>query len=83
MSFEDKQLTVGKIVPSSPQPVNRFPEDETEGDYITYTVRYGDTIWDIVRMYDDVTTNEVLKLNNISDPQKIQVGQKLKIKKKS
>ena len=50
---------------------------------ITYTVRNGDTIWDIVKMFDNVTTTQVLALNNISDPAKIKVGQKLKIRKKS
>jgi LysM repeat protein len=34
-------------------------------------------------MYDNVTTSQVMALNNISDPEKIKVGQKLKIKKKS
>ena len=37
----------------------------------------------IVKKFDNVTTSEVLALNNISDPGRIQVGQKLKIKKKS
>jgi len=46
-------------------------------------VRYGDTIWDIVKMYSNVSVSDILSLNNISDAQKIQVGQKLKIKKKS
>ena len=48
-----------------------------------YTVQNGDTIWDIVKKFDNVTTTEILALNNISDPGKIQVGQKLKIKKKN
>jgi LysM repeat protein len=34
-------------------------------------------------MFENVTTTQVLSLNNISDPGKIQVGQRLKIKKKS
>ena len=34
-------------------------------------------------MYDNVTTTDVLSLNSICDPQKIKVGQMLKIKKKS
>jgi LysM repeat protein len=34
-------------------------------------------------MFDNVTTTQVLALNNISDPGKIKVGQRLKIKKKS
>lgn len=83
MSFEDKQLMVGKTAPSNIQPVVSRQEFETDGEFITYTVQYGDTIWDIVKMYDNVTTTQVMTLNNISDPEKIQVGQKLKIKKKS
>jgi membrane-bound lytic murein transglycosylase D len=83
MSFADKQAMVGKTVPANTQHSVASFTPETEGDFITYTVRYGDTIWDIVKMFDNVSTSQVLTLNNISDPGKIQVGQKLKIKKKS
>ncbi|MCX6326166.1 MAG: transglycosylase SLT domain-containing protein [Bacteroidia bacterium] len=83
MSFADKQKITGKTVPSNSQPVVANAPVESEGEFITYTVCYGDTIWDIVKMFDNVTTSQVLTLNNISDPEKIQVGQKLKIKKKS
>ncbi len=83
MTFQEKQAMIGKTVPVNTQPVQIEPTVEVEGDYIVHTVRYGDTIWDIVKLYGNVTTTEVLSLNNITDPQKIQVGQKLKIKKKS
>lgn len=83
MTFADKQAMVGKIVPANTQQAVASFTPETDGEFITYTVRYGDTIWDIVKMFDDVSTTQVLSLNNISDPGKIQVGQKLKIKKKS
>jgi LysM repeat protein len=83
MSFEEKQAMIGKSLPANTQAVQTGMVVETDGEYITHTVRYGDTIWDIVKMYDNVTTSDVLSLNNISDPQKIQVGQKLKIKRKS
>jgi membrane-bound lytic murein transglycosylase D len=83
MSFADKQAMIGKTVSSASPDQSASISGETDGEYITYTVRYGDTIWDIVKMFDDVTTTDVLTLNNISDPGKIQVGQKLKIKKKS
>jgi LysM repeat protein len=83
MSFEDKQQMVGKTVPSDTLPSASVQEFETDGEFITYTVQYGDTVWDIVKMYENVTTSQVLALNNISDPEKIKVGQKLKIKKKS
>jgi membrane-bound lytic murein transglycosylase D len=83
MSFAEKQSSIGKTTETvSPSVTTMFPE-ESEGEFITYTVRNGDTIWDIVKMYDSVTTTQVLTLNNISDPGKIKVGQKLKIKKKS
>jgi membrane-bound lytic murein transglycosylase D len=83
MSFAEKQTMTGKSVPSNTQLILAKGPVESEGEFITYTVRYGDTIWDIVKMFDSVTTSEVLALNNISDPGKIQIGQKLKIKKKS
>ena len=84
MSFAEKQASIGKNVPVNSQAaVQADMNMQTDGEYITYTVRYGDTIWDIVRLYENVTATEVLTLNNISDPQKIQVGQRLKIKKKS
>ncbi len=84
MTFEEKQQMLGKVVPANLKTAAASPpEEESDGEYITYTVRYGDTIWDIVKMYDNVTTSQVLNLNNISDPEKIKIGQKLKIKKKS
>jgi membrane-bound lytic murein transglycosylase D len=83
MTFAEKQALLGKSVSSNIQPVSIEPTEETDGEYITYTVRNGDTIWDIVKMFDNVTTTQVLTLNNISAPGKIKVGQKLKIKKKS
>ena len=83
MSFSEKQAMVGKTATANVQPLAVLLHNQTEGEYITHTVRYGDTVWDIVKMYESVTINDVLSLNGISDPQKIQVGQKLKIKKKS
>jgi LysM repeat protein len=83
MSFADKQTLIGKSAPLNTPTVPVYTTDESEGEFITYTVRNGDTIWDIVKMYEDVSTSQILSLNNISDPGKIQVGQKLKIKKKS
>jgi membrane-bound lytic murein transglycosylase D len=83
MSFAEKQAMIGKNV--QPQ-VQSYPLSDTgsvDGEYITHTVRSGDTLWDIVKIYGSVTVSEILSLNNISDPQKIQVGQKLKIRKKS
>ena len=83
MSFADKQVMIGKPVPTNTLIMPEPTPVETDGEFITYTVRNGDTIWDIVKMFDNVTTSQVLALNNISDASKIKIGQKLKIKKKS
>jgi membrane-bound lytic murein transglycosylase D len=85
MEFAEKQALVGKATVSAVQqpPATANGPGEIDGDYIIYTVRKGDSIWDIVKMFDNVTTTQVLSLNNITDPGKIKVGQKLKIKKKS
>lgn len=80
MSFSEKQSSIGKG-PQVVTPLITIPD--TDAEYIIYTVQYGDTIWDIVKKFDSVSASEVLTLNSISDPGKIQVGQKLKIKKKS
>jgi membrane-bound lytic murein transglycosylase D len=82
MTFAQKQATKGIAVPNNVQQA-QVAEEIVEGDYIIHVVRNGDTIWDIVKMYAGATTTEVLALNNISDPQKIQVGQRLKIMRKS
>jgi len=83
MSFSEKQSMIGKTATANVQPLAALLQNQSEGEYITHTVRYGDTIWDIVKMYESVSVSDILSLNGISDPQKIQVGQKLKIKKKS
>jgi membrane-bound lytic murein transglycosylase D len=85
MSLSDKQNLLSRPVVQSalsfgpPMAI----ADQVETGYVTYTVQDGDTIWDIVKKFENVTTSEVLALNNISDPGKIQVGQRLKIKKKN
>jgi LysM repeat protein len=81
MTFSEKQQLAGKPVQTGSAPPPSLPG--SDNDYVTYTVRYGDTIWDIIKMFENVSTGDVLSLNNISDPGKIQVGQKLRIKRKS
>ena len=74
MSFAEKQALVGKTVPTNTVTATVQPSVETEGEFITYTVQNGDTIWDIAKAFDNVSTTEVLSLNNISDAGKIKVG---------
>ena len=48
------------------------------GDLAEYTVVKGDSPYKIAKKFK-VTPDELMKVNNITDPKKIQIGQKLKI----
>ena len=81
LSFAEKQAKVGKTVtPAAEKPVNTVTAGK---DYIIYTVKQGDTIWDIIKLYPGVTESDIKSLNNLSDVSKIKAGQQLKIRPKS
>lgn len=52
------------------------PNKEKE---ITYTVRYGDSLWKIANRYG-VSVNSLVTLNNIQNPNLIYPGQQIKVK---
>ncbi len=56
------------------------PKEYTVVD--TYIVKSGDSAYKIAQQYSWVTPEDLLNWNNVSDPSKLQVGQKLKIYKK-
>jgi membrane-bound lytic murein transglycosylase D len=82
LSFAQKQARLGKqatpVAETKPavSPAN-------SDDYIIYTVRQGDTLWDIIKKYPGVTESDIIRLNNLANSGKIQAGQRLKIKPKS
>lgn len=49
--------------------------------YRTHTIKKGDTLWNLAAKYlgDGHRWKEITKLNNITDPRKIRIGQVLKI----
>ncbi len=52
------------------------------GAYITYTVRSGDTLWEIARKYPGVSETDIARINNMGSSSKIRPGQVLRIKPK-
>jgi peptidoglycan lytic transglycosylase D len=85
-SFAEKQNDMGKsasAVSSAPK-TNHVPglTDAFNDNYIYYTVKQGDTLWDIAKDYPGVSESDIMKLNNLSYTDKIKPGQKLKIKVK-
>lgn len=65
---------------SKPKPEAAPPAGEALPADGTYTVAKGDNPYSIARRYH-VSYQDLLTLNNIEDPTKIQIGQKLKIPK--
>ena len=49
------------------------------GNIVYYTVKKGDTLWDIAQQYRGVSVQDIQRLNNLSNSSKLQPGQKLKI----
>ncbi len=48
--------------------------------YLVYTIKKGDTLYEIARKFEGVSVDELLKLNNLSSNSKILPGKKIKIK---
>lgn len=57
------------------------PKTTQSGGYVIYTVKSGDSLWDIAKKFDGVTVESLKKLNGLDSKGNIKVGQKLKIKK--
>jgi len=87
MSFTEKQKMIGKgaatVTPSSGISTTAAITVPGESNFEFYTVKYGDTVWDIAKKFDGISATDIMKLNNLTDASRIQVGQKLKIRKKS
>lgn len=89
MSFQEKQQFAGRAVASQNSgsgtggsPVSSPPPDVNLDNYITYTVRSGDTLWEIARKYPGTTETDIARLNNITNASSIRPGQVIKIRPK-
>ncbi len=49
-------------------------------EYLMYTVKKGDTLWEISRKFEGVSLNDIMKLNGFTKKSKIMPGKKIKIK---
>ncbi len=78
LSFAEKQARVGRA-PAANQPPVTMAKDES-GEYLYYTVRQGDTLWDIARQFPGVTDRDILTLNRLNNANRIYPGQQLRIR---
>ncbi len=71
------------IYTSNP-PVSRVSSGQVltskSGGYVMYTVKKGDTLWDISRKFSGVSLNDIMRLNGFNNRSKIMPGTKIKIK---
>lgn len=74
MSFEEKQNL------KSPQTVQS--NKTYSGQYFYHTIKSGETIWSISKMYPNVTEQEIMQINGITNSRGLKPGQKIKIPKK-
>lgn len=78
MTFEQKQQFAGRTT----QPLASSQISTTEdGEFIYYTVKPGDTLWDIAQKFPGVSDSDISRWNNLSNSNRIQPGQKIRIKK--
>ncbi len=81
MTFAQKQASVGKTSNSAAK--NEPVLSSIDPNYEYYTVKKGDTLWDIAQKYAGISSTEIMRLNNLKNDRGLYIGQKLKIKKKS
>ncbi|MFO7939920.1 MAG: transglycosylase SLT domain-containing protein [Bacteroidales bacterium] len=75
LSFAQKQQRIGKVSTAS-EPLKR------NENYVYYTIKSGDTLWEIARKYPGVSDSNLRQLNGISG-RNLRPGQVIKIKPKS
>lgn len=78
MSFAQKQASIGK----SSTPTTTRETKPLDPNYEYYTVRKGDTLWDIAQKYAGISADEIMRLNELKNDRGLYIGQKLKIKRK-
>jgi len=71
--------TMPEITTTGPDPYTlTLPPEDAKALPNRYTVQAGDTLGRIAQQYD-MSVNDIAALNNIADPNKITVGQQLKV----
>jgi membrane-bound lytic murein transglycosylase D len=78
LSFTDKHNLIGKSVAVTTKTHNKnYPED---AEYEYYTLKKGDTLWEIAKKFDDITDRDILQMNNLSSGRYLKPGQRIKVK---
>ncbi len=80
MSFAQKQRSIGKVVAeTNPGPRNLTGKDS---DYVLYTIKSGDSLWEIAKQFPGITDTDLIELNDLGDGDNIKPGMVIRIKPK-
>lgn len=72
--------TVKKDVPQKESVAKKVETNSKEGKYQFHTVQQGDTLWDIAKHYDDITVNDLKRLNSGMNFRRLKPGMQVKVK---
>ncbi len=76
--FPKQKLLVSQPMAENTQPVVK-PSATVNSDYVIYTVKPGDTLWDIAKKYNGVSVDQIKEINNITSGRSLKPGQKIKV----
>jgi len=65
---------------STPTSASSSPATTKSGKYEMYTIKKGDTLWDISKRFEGVSLDDIMKLNGFTKKSKIMPGSKIKIR---
>lgn len=75
-----QRLVIFSKKATSPSRGYSIQNEQTYNGYLYYTIRSGDTLWDIAKKYQGISANDIMKLNHISGRKILKPGMKIKIK---
>lgn len=78
-NLKSTSLQIGQKLRVYPPEQAQASTVKSNGKVVFYTVKQGDTLWDIARRFDGVTVEQIKKLNNLGVNARIVPGQRLKI----
>lgn len=81
MTFDQKrQLKNGGAVKRTAVSIQTTVNENQSTKFVYYTVKEGDTLWDIAKKYPGISDADIRKWNNLSESSNIIPGQQIKIK---
>jgi membrane-bound lytic murein transglycosylase D len=83
MTYTQKQQFAGRkvSVSNTTSSSTSISSSDDQGEFIYYTVKSGDSLWEIAQKYPGVSDTDISRWNNLSNSNNIKPGQKIRIKK--